>query len=252
MKKSSPRSAGAAAGELERAASCVWKAPRPTPLFVRSRGRPAAASATPAEGRRLHALPKLEPATTGARDRFFRASVQPCTRSGGRLGSKGQGFGLARGSVRLLERHRLRGQPRGRAGQRITSGCARVSRRLQKSASSVWSQELRCGRGRSEATAPSQSQGDLGLMVNGTARARKRARGRFRTFVVDGRCSFVRVAHVRRSRGAPEQPAWGSSGETFAARRVELRDPGAPETCRQHAAPEEKAGAARRSAGRSG
>jgi hypothetical protein len=39
--------------------------------------------------------------------------------------------------LQLRQRHRSRGQPRGRAGKRFTGGCARVSRRLHKSANSA-------------------------------------------------------------------------------------------------------------------
>jgi len=122
----------------EEPASCDWKAPWPTPSFVRSRGCTTAASATLDRGERLHALTGPKLATTGARDRLFRASVQPCTRSDGRLGSADPGFGLGPHVCSLMVRQRPYGQPCERAEKRITGGCARVSRRLQKSACGVW------------------------------------------------------------------------------------------------------------------
>lgn len=105
-------------------------------------------------------------------------------------------------------------------------------------------QELHCGRGRSEAAAPSRSPGYPGFTVNGTAaEAPQRFRRRPRTLVADGRCSFVRVARVHRSRGVLGQSAWGLV-ESRRRKAGLLRDPGAPEACRKRAAPEKKAGAA--------
>lgn len=175
----------------ERSASCNWKAPWPTPSFVRSRGRTKAASATPARGERLHASSNREFATSGVRDRLFRASVQPCTCSGGRLGSVGRDFGLGPRSAASSEAPFVRvtaRTSRETLHRRVCSGFTSIAEVGEQ----CLVQEPRCGRGRSDATAPSPGPGDPRLAANGTvAETPKRLRRRPRTLVTGGRCSFV-------------------------------------------------------------
>lgn len=161
---------------------------------------------------RLHASAHRGFATRGVRDRLFRASVQPCTRSGGRLGSAGRDFGLGPRSAASSEAPLVRVTTRTRreAHHRwVCSGFVSIAEVGEQCPA----QEHRCGRGRSEATAPSLGQGNPGFAAKGTvAETPKRFRRRLRTLVTDGRCSFVRVARVHRSRGVLGQSAWGSRG----------------------------------------
>jgi hypothetical protein len=139
--------------------------------------------------------------------------VQPCTRSGSRLGS------ADRTSVSI-----------GRfAGLLPEASVVRATARASKETDHRWvcsgftsiaevgvqcpAQDFHCGRGRSEMKAPSRGQGDPGLPAKGTVAVRKRVRRRPRTLVADGRCSFARIARAHRSRGVLEGSALGSRGQ---------------------------------------
>jgi hypothetical protein len=177
--------------------------------------------------------------------------VQPCTCSGGRLGSVGRDFGLGPRSAASSEAPfvRVTAQTSRETLHRwVCSGFTSIAEVGEQ----CLVQEPRCGRGRSDATAPSHGPGDPGLAANGTvAETPKRLRGRPLDARRRRKVFLRRVARAHRSRGVLGQPAWGSRGRPSPQGRS-LRDPGAPETCRKRAASEEKAGAASLPAGQSG
>jgi hypothetical protein len=196
--------------------------------------------------------PDSEPATQGARDRIPRASVQPCTRSGHRHGFGSDGFGrrsepLAPRKGRPLTRATAGGQDHASPG-----GCARVSRRLQKSTSGVRRSIL-------DAVAAVPGKGRLARRrITPPAGERRRAPrsdvrcGRSRALVVGGRYSSsvspLVAGHAVSFGGRRGALAEGLSPKGWPA----AGNPGAPETRWARTSPEEKAGAVSDRAGRSG
>jgi hypothetical protein len=115
------------------------------------------------------------------------ASVQPCTRFG-------SGYG---GWVWLRPcsppagsnpEPPLRGQPRRGRGDGSPRGCARVSRRLQRSARRVRCPKSERGRGRARSETPSRAA-PAGRRNGTAARAATQERERSRALFVVGRCS---------------------------------------------------------------
>jgi len=131
------------------------KAPWPLPLLGRSRGRAAAAlvslvsSGAPTlatiqghdEGARARIHRGLRAAMHVLRDRERLVGVAPAMLAARRLRYRG---------------HRIVGN-HGAGGVTVTRGCARVSRRLQKSARSVRCPRKERGRGRARSEAPSRA-----------------------------------------------------------------------------------------------
>jgi hypothetical protein len=96
------------------------------------------------------------------------------------------------------------------AGRRSPRGCARVSRRLQKSARSARCSGSKCGRGRACSKAPSRAA-YANRRIGTAARTETRERGRSRALFVVGRCSSSASTRSPFTRWAG-RAAWGLRG----------------------------------------
>ena len=213
-----------------------WKAPRPLPLLARSRGRAAAALA----GSVRSGAPTLT--ASRARDEGARARIFRGLRAA---------MHVLRDWVRLVGVALPCSPPAGsdfgatvpwattaRAGLRSPRGCARVSRRWQKSARSVRCPKKERGRGRARSEAPSRAA-SANRRTDTAARAATYERERFRARLAGGRCSLPASSCSPFTRWV-EKAAWALRGGCR-CKAGPVKRPGAPEARWANAAPAENA-----------
>jgi hypothetical protein len=118
------------------------------------------------------------------------SSGPPCShaRASGPSTAGGCGSGHARRPQAPIQEPPLRGQPRRGRGDGSPCGCARVSRRLQRSARRVRCPTRERGRGRARSEAPSRAA-PANRRTGTAARAATQERERSRALFVVGRCS---------------------------------------------------------------
>lgn len=170
-------------------------------------------------------------------------SGPPCShaRASGPGTAGGCGSGHARRPQAPIQEPPLRGQPRRGRGHGSPCGCARVSRRLQRSARRVRCPTRERGRGRARSEAPSRAA-PAGRRTGTAARAATQERS---ALGCSSSSEGAPRPHARapRSRGGPGRRR-GTFAVAVAKRPASAGEPGTPEARRANAPPEENAGAA--------
>jgi hypothetical protein len=223
------------------------KAPRPLPLFARSRGRAAAALVARAGGRAptRAVRPRRD---EGARTRIHRGLRAAMHVLRDRDTAVGCGSGHARRPQAPTGATASRATV-ARAGKRSPRGCARVSRRLQRSARSVRCPRRARGRGRARSEAPSRAASAnrrTGTAARAPTRERERSGALRRRKVLLVR-RLVLAVHAAGREGGVGPPRWLSLQS-----RSSVEAPGAPEARSGERPSGRERRSGERAAGRSG